>query len=262
MSDWSPEVYERFKAERRQPFDDLLALVVPRPQMRVVDLGCGTGELTAELHQRLAAAETRGVDNSAAMLAKSAAFDRPGLQFVNDDIGTFTSNAPHDLVFSNAALHWVEDHPTLFRRLTAMVAPEGQLAVQMPANQDHPSHTAIAQLATKPPYAEHLAGYTGHRNVLPPEAYASLLYELGFNKPLVRLQVYGHLLNASTDVVEWTKGTTLTAFAERLPSDLFDRFVVAYRERLLQTLGDRRPYFFTFKRILVWGRKSTVEAAR
>ena len=68
---WDPAQYERFRAERARPFVDLLALVRPRPGMRVVDLGCGTGELTARLHRELAAGETLGIDRSEAMLARA-----------------------------------------------------------------------------------------------------------------------------------------------------------------------------------------------
>ena len=69
--DWNPAQYERFRDERARPFFDLLDLVQPRPELRVVDLGCGTGELTRELHEQLSARETIGIDNSPAMLAKS-----------------------------------------------------------------------------------------------------------------------------------------------------------------------------------------------
>src|SRR4029453_18254794 len=70
---WDPERYGRFAAERAAPFHDLLSLVRPVPGGRVVDLGCGGGELTAELHRRLEAAETLGLDSSAAMLEGASA---------------------------------------------------------------------------------------------------------------------------------------------------------------------------------------------
>src|SRR5215204_6369461 len=89
-ADWHPEQYGRFHGQRAQPFFDLLDLVEPQAEMRVVDLGCGTGELTRELHRRLSARETTGIDNSPAMLAKSAAFAADGLRFEQGDIGTFT----------------------------------------------------------------------------------------------------------------------------------------------------------------------------
>src|SRR6185295_5637106 len=74
MSDaWDPRQYERFAAERRQPFVDLAALLRPNLGMKVVDLGCGTGEATRDLHRQLGAAETVGLDSSPAMLDKAAA---------------------------------------------------------------------------------------------------------------------------------------------------------------------------------------------
>jgi trans-aconitate 2-methyltransferase len=80
-ADWNPAQYERFRDERSAPFYDLLDLVEPRPGMRVVDLGCGTGALTREMHRRLTARETVGIDTSPAMLARSAAIAGEGLRF-------------------------------------------------------------------------------------------------------------------------------------------------------------------------------------
>ena len=78
---WSPDQYERFRSERQQPFDDLLTLCHPVPGGRIVDLGCGTGDLTKILHEEMAAKETVGIDSSPAMLARaqSAHADVPGL---------------------------------------------------------------------------------------------------------------------------------------------------------------------------------------
>src|SRR5262245_43458962 len=98
---WNPEQYNRFRAERSAPFFDLLALVRPIAGMRVIDLGCGTGELTRELHQRLGARETLGIDSSTAMLEKAAAHAGDGLSFARGDIGEFAPPASFDLVFSN-----------------------------------------------------------------------------------------------------------------------------------------------------------------
>src|SRR5690348_13419818 len=138
---WNPEQYERFKAERSQPFWDLVALIDPAPNMRIADLGCGTGELTRALHEKLGARETVGIDNSASMLAKAPA--APGLKFRQQSIEEF-SDGGFDLIFSNAALQWVADHERLFPRIARL---GNQLAVQMPANDDHPSHLAAAEVA-------------------------------------------------------------------------------------------------------------------
>jgi trans-aconitate 2-methyltransferase len=253
-STWDPAQYERFKAERSRPFYDLLALVRARPGMRIVDLGCGTGELTRELHLRLSAAETIGVDSAAPMLAKSAPFAGEGLRFVHARVEDFDPDAPVDLVFSNAALHWVGDHPALHRRLAATLAPGGQLAVQVPANEDHPAHVAAAEVAREPEFRGALHGYVRVSPILRVEEYSALLDRLGFDDADARLQVYGHHLGSRDDVVEWVKGTLLNDYAQRLPPDAFARFLARYRELLLPRLEDTRPYFFPFKRVLFWAR--------
>lgn len=248
---WNPEQYGRFAAERRQPFLDLLALIHPIPGGRAVDLGCGAGELTLALHERLGLAETVGLDSSPAMLAKARPLAGRGLSFEKGDLAAFDPPRPYDLVFSNAALHWATDHPGLLSRLGRAVAPNGQLAFQVPANFDHASHVAAEETAGEEPFRAALGGAAHPRNVLAPEAYAALLDRLGFSEQTVRLQVYGHHLDSREDVVEWVKGSLLTDYEKRLPADLFQRFLARYRERLFATLPDERPLLFTFKRILV-----------
>jgi trans-aconitate 2-methyltransferase len=254
-TDWSPEQYERFREERSQPFYDLLALVERRPAMRVVDLGAGTGELTRLLHDRLGAWRTLGLDSSEAMLAKSGEHVVSGLTFARGDIASFTGEPPYDLVFSNAALQWVPDHPALLARLLALLGEGGQIAVQMPANHDHPSHAVAAEVAGESPFREALGGYARRRPVLEPEEYATLLHELGFRRQHVRLQVYGHVLAARTDVIEWVKGTLLVDYKKRLDPDLFARFLDRYGERLLARLGPKEPFFYAFKRLLFWAER-------
>jgi trans-aconitate 2-methyltransferase len=249
---WDPEQYERFRAERTAPFVDLLALVRPRPGMRIVDLGCGTGELTQRLHRSLQARETLGVDASPAMLDKSAAFAGEGLRFARGDIAAFADEGTWDLVFSNAALHWVPDHAGLLARLSAALAPGGQLAVQVPANFDHPTHTIAAAIAAEPPFRDALGAGADPPGVLRPEEYAVLLAGLGHRTQHVRLQVYGHELGSREEVVEWVKGSLLTAYRRGLPPELWETFLARYRARLLPALDDRRPYFYPFKRILFW----------
>jgi len=243
---WSPEQYVRFKDERKQPFTDLLALVEKRPRMRVVDLGCGTGELTRELHDALAAEETVGIDNSETMLLKSGSFEGEMLRFEKGDIEAFVTDRPYDLVFSNAALHWVPNHEQLLVRLTNFLSVTGQIALQMPSNDDHASHRLAAELARDFGIAERPT------YVLGIERYAELLHRLGYARQHARLQVYGHLLPSTDDVVEWVRGALLTHY-ESLLGDRFAEFLSAYRERLRAVLGNERPYFYTYKRLLMWG---------
>ncbi len=257
---WDPVQYNRFTDQRRQPFYDLLALVDPVPRGRVVDLGCGTGELTALLHQRVRAVETIGLDRSASMLAGSDRWRGDGVHFVQGDIEAFPnpdgSDGSFDVIAANASLHWVDDQHGLLRRLTAALRPGGQLAFQVPSNFDHPSHTVARLVAEESPFAQILATWpdSGAAAVLAPEDYAVALHRLGFAEQSVRLQVYGHLLESTASVVEWVKGTLLTPYRERLDPAAYQAFVARYQARLGEMLGVERPYFYPFKRILCWAR--------
>ena len=252
---WDPGQYQRFRRERAAGFDDLLALVQPAPGGRAADLGCGTGELTARLHQHLRARATVGFDQSEQMLAQARSLAVPGLRFEAGDIGTFADTRAWDVVLANASLHWVPDHEAVLARWAGALGPGGQLAVQVPANVDHPAHRAAAAVATE------LSGAFSEApppdpvlNVLAPERYAELLDRLGFADQHVRLQVYGHRLASTEEVVEWLKGSSLTRFRARLDPAAYDEFLARYRARVLADLGDHRPYFYAFKRILMWGR--------
>lgn len=254
---WNPAQYDKFQREREQPFFDLLALVQPMPNMRMVDLGCGTGRLTRALHEQLHARETTGIDRSGRMLEQSRQDAVPGLVFEEATIEAFPGErGAFDLIFSNAAYHWVEDHPALLARLAAALTPSGQLAFQVPAQHDQPSHRLAERLAAEEPFRSALQGWRRPQPVLEPHEYATLLYRLGFASPIVRLHIYPHVLAQPEDVVEWMKGTLLTEYERHLPADLRVPFIDAYRTRILEHLGDTRPFFFPFRRILCWGQKS------
>jgi len=253
---WDPAQYDRFKAERRRPFLDLLAWCRPVPGGSGVDLGCGPGSLTVELADALELADMIGIDSSPAMLEQAQAHARPGVRFELGDLARWDGPAA-DVVVASASMHWVGDHPALLGRIRRGVAPGGQLAFQVPANFAHPSHTVARQVAAEEPFVSLLAAnppYDAGAAVLSPQDYAELLYDLGASDQRVRLEVYGHLLPSSADVVEWTKGTLLTSYRDRLDEAAFDRFVERYRERLLSVLGEVRPYFFAFPRLLAWAR--------
>lgn len=214
--------------------------------MRIVDLGCGTGELTRELHESLKAVETTGIDDSESMLRKARVFQSDTLRFEQQSIEEFKAAEPFDLIFSNAAIHWVPQHEQLIERLTGFLEPHGQLAIQMPANDTHLSHRIAADVAIefglepRPDY------------VLCVEKYAELLNRLGFARQHVRMQVYGHLLPSSADVVEWVRGALLTHYEALLSPERFAEFIEVYRARLADALGERTPYFYTYKRVLMW----------
>ena len=255
---WDPDHYHRFRAERRRPYDDLVRLLRPVAGGSLVDLGCGTGELTADAAVALGASRALGIDASAAMLERAAEVSSPdvAISFQMGDIaafGTSTHDGRWDVVMANAALQWVPRHVEVLAQWRSTLNPAGQLAVQVPANVDHRSHTTITEVLGEAEFAEYAADVPDDPvdSVLDPAHYAEVLFDLGAPDPLVRLQVYGMALRDAAQVVEWTAGTALTRVQRVLVPEVFDRFVERYRERLVEHLGSASPYYYAFKRILM-----------
>jgi trans-aconitate 2-methyltransferase len=248
VSDWSAAQYQKFQQERSQPVYDLIDFIGPRNSMRIVDLGCGTGDYTKTLHERFRAVETIGIDNSTDMLAKAPRM--PGLKFYSADISEFGGDSEFDLVFSNAALQWVPNPDVVFARIYKALRPGGQIAVQVPKNGDHPAYQIAFALEREPPYNQYQACPID-RNTLSPEAYATLLHRLGFRSIKVRMLVYLHELESGSDTIEWMKGSMLTHHKINYPPEVFSLFETEFRNRVERSIGSERPYLFTFKRILM-----------
>jgi trans-aconitate 2-methyltransferase len=244
---WSPEQYHRFQADRFAPFEDLLGLVRVRAGMRVVDLGCGTGELTRRLADALPESEVTGVDSSPEMLERAREQAGERVRFA---LGTIeAAEGRWDLVFSHAAIHWVEDHHALVPRLLSLVRPGGQLAVQLPSNHTHPTHTLITEIAAEEPFLTALGGWSRQSPVLGINEYAELLYDGGGSEITVFEKVYPSLLDDADALAEWTRGTTLVPYLDRLPESLRENFMERYRDRL-RALRPTGPVFYPFRRTL------------
>jgi trans-aconitate 2-methyltransferase len=244
---WDPAQYLRFQSERFAPFDDLFALLDVRRGLRVVDLGCGTGELTARLAQRLPGSDVTGIDSSEEMLVQAQSLAARRLRFEQQAIEDVRGE--WDLVFSHAALQWVDGHDALIPRVLSLVAPGGQLVVQVPSNHNHDSHVLIREKASEDPFRSALGGWIRTAPVLAIDAYAGILYAHGATGVTVFDKIYPHVLENSDAIADWVKGTALVPYLERLPADLQEPFMARYREKL-RSRWPESPVFYPFRRTL------------
>lgn len=220
MPVWNSNQYLRFSRERTQPARDLAARVTLGPGAQILDLGCGPGNSTRVLAERFADARVTGADNSPQMLERARA-DHPDLNFIEMDATQDLSayDGRFDLVFSNACLHWVPNHQTLIPRLLGLLAPGGQLAVQMPlASQQVMYRDVVWPLAATPRWRERLAAVPPF-HTLEPDAYVDLLEA---HAPSFELwqTTYFHLLPSHEAVLEWFRGSGLRPYLQALdPAD-------------------------------------------
>ena len=240
---WDADQYEKFRGERTRPFFDLLSRIPDRSYKSIIDLGCGTGDLTAALADHWPEARTIGVDSSDEMLKAADQHADPGhIDFVKDDLATWKPAQAVDLIVANASFHWIPDHEALLTRMVAALGPKGVLAVQMPANFDSPSHMLLK---------EAVAGKVELRHdlVLPPGKYVEILLGLGLHVDAWET-VYQHVLPGKDAVLEWVKGTALRPVLKALDGAERDEVVAAYAAKLRAAYPETPSgTIFAFRRI-------------
>ena len=248
---WDPQQYLSFADHRLRPALELLARIPLDAPARVVDLGCGAGNVTQHLRLRWPRAELMGIDSSEDMLAKARATDR-SIRWELGDLGHWQPAEPPDVLYANASLHWLPDHDALFPRLLGQVAPGGALAVQMPRNFDAPSHTSMAEAARQGPWAERLRGLLRESPVGEPERYYDLLAPLASRVDVWETR-YLQVLSGENPVAEFTKGTWLRPLLEALNEPQRSAFEAAYRALVARAYPCRPDghTLFPFKRMFI-----------
>ncbi|XXT39896.1 trans-aconitate 2-methyltransferase [Sorangium sp. So ce513] len=230
MADWDPVQYLRFEDQRARPAVDLLGRIALTVPGEIVDLGCGAGNITRLVAQRFPDRGVVGVDSSPEMLARARVV-LPGARFLEGDIARFVPAAPPALIFSNAALHWLDDHPALFPALLGRLAKGGVLAVQMPRNHGAPSHTAMVEVSRTPRFRGKLAAIVRESPVAEPRVYYEVLAPHAAQIEIWETE-YLHVLEGESPVVEWTKGTTLRPLLAALDDDERADFLAEYGRRV------------------------------
>jgi len=252
---WNPEKYNQFKAVRYQPFFDLLAQISQTGLKTGVDIGCGTGEQTALLSEKFPETTFLGIDASAEMLAESRKYASDRLGFRQSTIEAFMDeNSAWDLIFSNAALQWVDDHTILFSRMIAKLNPGGQFAVQMPVQNANLLNMLLIELAGEKPYADYLNRWKRESPMLSIDQYAELLFEAGLENIRISQVVYPIIARDEVELYDFIAGTALIPYLERLQESEKDLFIAEYKNRIRRSFK-KFPAIYAFKRLLLYGQK-------
>jgi trans-aconitate 2-methyltransferase len=229
MQQWDAKTYDRFEAERARPSRDLIARIPIAPK-RIVDLGCGSGLSTLALREAFPKARIVGVDLSPDMLA-AAAKRLPKLTFQEGDAATFDASG-FDLVFANAVFQWVPDHLSVLRRLAASLPEGGCLAVQMPDNEEEPSHRLMREIAAFPAFD----GKSGGGPRAPIHSFGQ--YDAALSPPCEWVDIwrttYVQRMNSPEDIVKWVEGAGLRPYLDPLDEAGRASYLAAYREAVAE----------------------------
>jgi trans-aconitate 2-methyltransferase len=252
MPTWDPGVYLHFANQRTQPAIDLIARVRLTNPARVIDLGCGPGNSTAVLRQRWPDADIIGLDSSADMLT-AAAQSHPAGKWILADAAAWQADLPFDLVFSNAALQWIPNHPALFTHLMAQVAPSGALAVQVPAHYSSPLHQVTLEVTNNPAWRQLMDEPQHALTYKTPAGYYAVLQPLAHEVDLWETEYY-HIVDDPQAIVTWFRGTGLRPFLAALETDEqrrhFEQLILEGYTRAYPPQADGR-ILFPFRRLFM-----------
>lgn len=252
---WNPEVYNQFKNIRYQPFFDLAENISSDGLKKAIDIGCGTGEQTHILSEKFKDAHFLGIDSSSEMLEKSSSLENERLRFKQQTIEElYNSDEKWDLIFSNAALQWSDDHKKLFPKLLSLLSENGQFAVQMPVQSENLLNQILFEMASKEPYKTQLNNWNRVSPVLSLDEYAKMMFDAGLKDLNISIKVYPIIADDAEKLFQFISGSALIPYLEILDQHNQEKFITEYKKRISEKF-ENFPAIYAFKRILLYGRK-------
>ena len=219
--------------------------------MKIIDLGCGTGELTKILSDKFKESTVLGIDTSAEMLSKPP--QQKNLSFLQISIEKEVEKRDQwDLIVANASHQWVENHHQLFPKIFAKLSENGQVAIQMPSQKENKLNQILQELAHQYPFYSFLQRTIRDSPLLSLDDYTSLFFSHGVKEAVIYQKVYPLIVKSTDSLYEFISGTALIPYMEKLSDDLKLKFKAAFKNRIDKSFTSS-PTVYAFKRIILVG---------
>lgn len=252
MSSWNAHHYLQFGGERTRPAADLVSRIEISVPKTVIDLGCGPGNSTQVLRQRWPDARVAGLDSSAEMI-EAAREKFPDQEWVLSDAAAWRCPEPVDVVFSNAALQWIERHDRLVPGLFGQVAKGGAFAFQIPSDKYAAVRRHIHEIADDPAWRDRMTAPLTVLTMEDPSFYYDVLAEHARKLDIWETE-YCHVMDGAASIVDWISSTGLRPFLAVLEGESErNRFVEMLHARVADSYPLRRDgkVLFPFRRLFV-----------
>jgi trans-aconitate 2-methyltransferase len=246
---WDPDIYNKFKEKRYEPFYDLISHIDAKPGMNILDLGCGTGELTQVAAEQFPGTRVFGIDSSAEMLAKVPT--QQNVTFAQRSIEEqLQLDVKWDVIIANASLQWINDHRALFPGIISKLHPGGQLAIQMPSQKENLLNQILSELVQDPLYYDILKDSIRHSPILSLDEYTQILYANSARDTVIYQKVYPIIAESPDTFYDFIAGSALVPYMEVLKEPLKSSFVRVFKARIASNFT-AAPMVYAFKRIIL-----------
>ncbi|MBN2440253.1 MAG: methyltransferase domain-containing protein [Spirochaetales bacterium] len=256
MMDWNPEHYLQFRSERTQPSIDLISRIEFDNPSLILDIGCGPGNSTRVLAERWPQSHVIGLDNSETMIEK-AKNDYPEMEWILAEAATYEPERKADILFSNAAIQWMDHHDTLLQKFYHLLSDNGLLAVQVPLFRDMPLGKCIDRIARDTRWKYQLEDVSTLLTIHNYSFYYDILSSL-FNSTEVWETHYMHVLDSHLSILEMIRSTGLKPYLSRLADDIPKK---KFEQEVLKSIEEDYPIqkngkvIFPFHRLFFIARK-------
>jgi trans-aconitate methyltransferase len=257
---WNGHDYERHSFQQRAWGGDLIAELTLRGDERILDLGCGDGTLTERLAALVPRGSVLGIDAAPEMLEAAQGKCGPNMRVTALDIRQLDFTAEFDLAFSNATLHWVQEHAAVLTKIHHALRPGGIMRVQFGADGNCPTFAGcVRRQMAAAPYREAFASFSWPWFFPSLPDYEALLAASPFIEWRAWIEPKEARFPTPEALVGWTDNPALIPFVQALPPTLRQSF----RDAVVADMLDRTrqpdgSHLEPFRRMNVWARRSPI----
>jgi len=228
--------YQHHSQQQWEVAYNVLHILRLKGHEHVLDIGCGSGKITANIAGRVPSGHVIGVDLSQGMIEFAKDNYEPyysNLTFDQSDIFEFDAPSAFDVIFSSGSLHWILDHQQLLTKVHNLLNDQGKILFSIPCTPFPEVSAVFRDIVTNEPWLTYLQDYNHPRRKFTAEEYTLLLTQAGFHDIKISQEPFTYYFESKRELADWYAAFSPMLFY--IPQEMHETFLVDMVERYLQS---------------------------